>query len=133
MTPQVRFLLALSLVVNAASAAKPAEAQHGPYLALGDSVSFGFITHAGFEYLNADNFIGFPKYIGQDLRFAVTNAACPGETTGSFLSSSGVDNGCRFYRSHAPLHARYTTAQLDFALAFLAGHPEARLVSILLV
>ena len=31
-----------------------------PYLALGDSVSLGFITNAGFEYVNPQNFIGFP-------------------------------------------------------------------------
>ena len=30
------------------------------YLALGDSVSFGFIANAGFEYLNPQNFVGFP-------------------------------------------------------------------------
>ena len=38
-----------------------------PYLALGDSVAFGFITQAGFEYLNADNFIGYPAYVGAAL------------------------------------------------------------------
>jgi hypothetical protein len=30
------------------------------YLALGDSVRFGFIANAGFEYLNPQNFVGFP-------------------------------------------------------------------------
>ena len=130
MNPRVRILLlALSLVVIA-SAAIPAEAQHVPYLALGDSVPFGFITQAGFEYINADNFIGFPNYIGQELRFKATNAACPGETTSSFLSSVGADNGCRFYRSQAPLHVSYAFTQLDFALAFLAGHPQTRLVTV---
>ena len=130
MNPRVRILLlALSLVVIA-SAAIPAEAQHVPYLALGDSVPFGFITQAGFEYINADNFVGFPRYIGQDLKFRVSNAACPGETTSSFLSSVGADNGCRFYRSQAPLHVSYAFTQLDFALAFLAGHPQTRLVTV---
>jgi GDSL-like Lipase/Acylhydrolase family len=130
MNPRVRLLLlALSLLVIA-SAATPADAQHGPYLALGDSVPFGFITQAGFEYINADNFIGFPKYIGQELRFQTTNAACPGETTSSFLSSVGADNGCRFFRSQAPLHVPYGSTQLDFALAFLRGHPQTRLVTV---
>jgi hypothetical protein len=132
MNPRVRILLlALSLVVIA-SAAIPAEAQHGPYLALGDSVPFGFITQAGFEYINADNFIGFPNYVVQELRFQTTNAACPGETTSSFLSLTGTDNGCRFFRSQAPLHVPYGSTQLDFALAFLRGHPQTRLVTILL-
>jgi len=48
------------------------------YLGLGDSISFGFITQAGFEYVNPDNFIGFPTYIGQALKLNASNAACPG-------------------------------------------------------
>jgi lysophospholipase L1-like esterase len=133
MTRRVRLvLLALSLVGIAASATTSSEAQQLPYLALGDSVPFGFIAQAGFEYINADNFIGFPNYVGQGLRFKPSNAACPGETTGSFLSSTNADNGCRLYRSQAPLHVPYTSTQLDFALAFLHAHPQTHLVTILL-
>jgi lysophospholipase L1-like esterase len=99
-------------------------------LALGDSVSFGFITNAGFEYVNPANFIGFPEYVGPLLKLHTSNAACPGETSGSFLSSTAPDDGCRFYRSQAPLHARYSSTQLDFAVSFLKSHPNTRLVSI---
>lgn len=124
--------LALFLVVIATSTAvaRPEE-RRGAYLALGDSVTFGFITQAGFEYINADNFIGFPNYVGQ-LRFNSTDAACPGETTGSFLSSTAPDDGCRDYREQFPLHISYASTQLDFALAFLSSHPETRLVTVLL-
>ena len=101
-----------------------------PYLALGDSVSFGFITNAGFEYVNPENFIGFPDYVGQALELHTSNAACPGETSGSFLSSTAPDEGCRFYRSLAPLHVSYTSTQLNFAVSFLKSHPNTRLVSI---
>jgi lysophospholipase L1-like esterase len=101
-----------------------------PYLALGDSVSFGFITNAGFEYVDPENFIGFPDYIGQALKRHTSNAACPGETSGSFLSSTAPDDGCRFYRSQAPLHVSYASTQLDFAVSFLKSHPQTRLVSI---
>jgi hypothetical protein len=133
MTTRLRLLLLVcSLVSIATFAAMPAGAQNRPYLALGDSVPFGFITQAGFEYINPDNFVGFPRYVGQELRFTATNAACPGETTGSFLSASAPDNGCRFYRSQVPLHVSYGSTQLDFALAFLAGHPQTRLVTVLL-
>ena len=133
MTPRVLLLLlALSLVAIASFAVAPATAQNAPYLALGDSVPFGFITQAGFEYVNPNNFIGFPNYIGQELRFKVTNAACPGETTSSFLSATAADNGCRFFRSQAPLHVPYSSTQLDFALGFLRAHPQTRLVTILL-
>ena len=101
-----------------------------PYLALGDSVSFGFITNAGFEYVNPENFIGFPDYVGQTLKLHTSNAACPGETSGSFLSSTAPDDGCRFYRSQVPLHVSYTSTQLDFAVFFLKSHPKTRVVSI---
>jgi lysophospholipase L1-like esterase len=101
-----------------------------PYLALGDSVSFGFITNAGFEYVNPENFVGFPDYVGQALKFSTNNAACPGETSGSFLSSAAPDDGCRFYRSQVPLHVSYSSTQVDFAVAFLKAHPNTRLVSV---
>jgi lysophospholipase L1-like esterase len=101
-----------------------------PYLAVGDSVSFGFITNAGFEYVNPENFIGFPDYVGQALKRHTSNAACPGETSGSFLSSTAPDDGCRFYRSQVPLHVSYASTQLDFAVSFLKSHPQTRLVSI---
>jgi lysophospholipase L1-like esterase len=105
-------------------------ADRRPYLALGDSVSFGFITNAGFEYVNPENFIGFPDYVGQTLKLHASNAACPGETSGSFLSSTAADDGCRFYRSLVPLHVSYISTHLDFAVSFLKSHPETRLVSI---
>jgi lysophospholipase L1-like esterase len=103
-----------------------------PYLALGDSVSFGYITQAGFEYRNADNFIGFPSYVGDALGMTPTNAACPGETTAGFISSAGADNGCRPYKAAFPLHAGYSGTQLQFATGFLDSHPNTKLVTILL-
>jgi lysophospholipase L1-like esterase len=133
MVPRIRTLLSvLCLVVVAASAALPSESAPRPYLALGDSVVFGFINHAGYEYGNPVNFIGFPDYVGRALRLDDTNAACPGETTTSFLSATAADNGCRLFRSLAPLHVSYPPTQSDFALAFLASHRHAQLVTILL-
>ncbi len=101
-----------------------------PYLALGDSVSFGFITEAGFAYVNPDNFIGFPTYVGQTARLSTTNAACPGETSGSFRSAAVPDDGCRTYRGAVPLHVPYASTQLDFAVSFLKSHPDTRLVTV---
>jgi lysophospholipase L1-like esterase len=133
MVPRARTLsLVLCLVVLAASAAMPSESAPRPYLALGDSVVFGFITQAGYEYGNPVNFIGFPDYVGRALRLDNANAACPGETTASFLSATADDNGCRHFRSLAPLHVPYGSTQSDFALAFLASHRQTRLVTILL-
>src|SRR5690348_11197323 len=100
---RVRTLLGLFLLLSLAVGLDAAEAVPGrPYLALGDSITFGFIANAGFAYLNPDNFIGFQDYLSRSLRFEGVNASCPGETTGSFLSQSAPDNGCRFYRSLAP-------------------------------
>src|SRR5437763_4505921 len=91
------------ILLFTSSALFSADGAHArPYLALGDSITFGFITNAGFEYVNPENFVGFPDYAGQSLKFGTSNASCPGETSGSFLSSTAPDDGCRFYRSQAP-------------------------------
>ena len=60
------------------------------------------------------------------------NASCPGETTGSFLSSAALDNGCKAYRKLYPLHANYGSTQLQFASTYLRSHREVRLVTITL-
>jgi len=125
-------VFALLLMLAGTTIAASAQGASGPrYLALGDSVSFGFITQAGFEYINADNFIGFPTYAGQNAKLNVINAACPGETTGSFLSSAAPDNGCREFRTAgAQLHVSYSSTQLAFAIEFLKSHPSTRLVTV---
>ena len=124
------FGLLLMLVTTTISAS--AQGASGPrYLALGDSVTFGFITQAGFEYVNANNFIGFPTYAAQRARLDVVNAACPGETTGSFLVSGAPDDGCQQFRTAgAQLHVNYNSTQLAFALAFLKSHPSASLITV---
>ncbi len=101
-----------------------------PYLALGDSVSFGYITQAGYQYRNPDNFVGFPTYVGEALGKTPTNAACPGEATGGFISATGTDNGCRLYKANFPLHTAYSGTQLQFATAFLNSHPNTKLVTL---
>jgi lysophospholipase L1-like esterase len=98
-------------------------------LALGDSVVFGFITQAGHAYVNPTNFIGYPAYVGFRERLDDVNAGCPGETTGSFLSASAPDNGCRAFRSSFPLHVSYASTQLAFAISYLKHH-RVRLVTI---
>ncbi len=128
---RVSRLAPIAFVLLAATALLAADgASKRPYLALGDSVSFGFITEAGFEYVNPDNFIGFPTYVGQTARLGTTNAACPGETSGSFHSAAVPDDGCHTYRGAVPLHVAYASTQLDFAVSFLKSHPDTRLVTI---
>jgi lysophospholipase L1-like esterase len=118
----------LALLV-AGSAPAVANDDH-TYLALGDSVVFGFITQAGFEYGNPNNFVGYPDYVSRAFRFTTTNASCPGEATAGFILATGADNGCRPYKASVPLHVSYTGTQLDFATAFLKAHRNTRLVTI---
>ena len=119
-------LLAAGVLLLGGASADPGH----PYLALGDSVSFGYITQAGFEYQNPDNFVGFPGYVALALGKTVTNASCPGETTAGFISATGADNGCRPYKTNFPLHTGYSGTQLAFATAFLESHPNTKLVTL---
>jgi hypothetical protein len=86
-----------------ASAAPPAALGNSSSLALGDSVVFGYIAADGYAYVNPSNFVGYPEYVGRDLRLDTANAACPGETSSSFISSTGADFGCRGFRANFPL------------------------------
>jgi lysophospholipase L1-like esterase len=119
-------LLAAGVLLLGGASADPGH----PYLALGDSVSFGYITQAGFEYQNPDNFVGFPSYVGLALGKTVTNASCPGEATAGFISATGADNGCRPYKANFPLHTGYSGTQLAFATGFLDSHPNTKLVTL---
>jgi hypothetical protein len=98
------------------------------YLALGNSVAFGF--NPLLNPSNADNFIGYPTPVAAALKENLTNASCPGETSSHFISLTGTDNGCGGYRLQFPLHVGYSTTQLAFANGFLQSHPKTLVVSI---
>jgi lysophospholipase L1-like esterase len=123
------FLLGVLFIGGTAAAQDRREA-----LILGDSVAFSYIASVGYEYFytNPENFIGFPNELGFLLHLDLVNASCPGETTGSFLSSTAADNGCRGYRGLFPLHVDYKSTQLEFATTYLKHHREVRLVTITL-
>jgi lysophospholipase L1-like esterase len=100
------------------------------YLALGDSVAFGY--NPLLPYTPPwTQFVGYPEDASGDLGYGVANAACPGETTGSLLSASGFpDTGCH----HGGLKVDYTkygaTTQIDYATAFLKDNRQTKLVTI---
>jgi lysophospholipase L1-like esterase len=127
--------LALSLVTSAPAFAEEDDTSY--YLALGDSVAFGYtppkVTPPQ-NYLNAANFVGYPEMVARELELKDVNASCPGEATGGFISmKSSNDNGClSYYRlKNLPLHVSYTTSQLDFATSFLNSHRHStKLVTI---
>jgi len=98
------------------------------YLALGDSVAFGFDPLV--DTARTAEFAGYPEELAARRELALSNASCPGEASGGFISPTGADNHCRENKAAYPLHVAYDGAQLDFALAYLADHPETALVTI---
>jgi lysophospholipase L1-like esterase len=112
------------------------------YLALGDSVSFGYqeptVVPAP-DYTNAANFVGFPEVIASDLHLKLTNLACPGETSSSLINDSAPSFGCETspsptspaYRPTFPLHTKYSGSQLSAAVKYLKANPKTRLVTLM--
>src|SRR3954453_10383731 len=103
-------LAALLLSSATAQAAKrPRVTPGSTYLALGDSVSFGYqepqVVPAP-DYPRASTFLGFPEHLASRLRLKLSNAACPGETSGSLLDAKAQSNGCenRAPGSTAPVY-----------------------------
>jgi lysophospholipase L1-like esterase len=129
-------LAVLALVAAPAAAARRAPVTRGStYLALGDSVPFGFqeasVVPAP-DYAHARNFTGYPELVGQALHLHVANAACPGETSASLVNASAPSNGCEdAYRKNHPLHVRYKGSQLAYAVKFLKRHRGTRLVTLM--
>jgi lysophospholipase L1-like esterase len=136
--PSVAFAGILTAAVFAAAGGFGATASSDQpnhlYLALGDSVAFGFIAGDGFAYSRPNNFMGYPDFVGRDLRLETVNASCPGEASGGFMIAApgGNDNGCRPFKALFPLHASYGGAatQMDFAVGFLKANPNTRLVTL---
>jgi lysophospholipase L1-like esterase len=125
--------LALSLVTSVPAFAEEDDTSY--YLALGDSVAFGYTPRAvtpPANYLNAANFVGYPEMVARELELNDVNASCSGEATGRFISlASSNDNGCKAYRYYYPLHVAYTSSQLAFAVTFLNAHRDStKLVTI---
>src|SRR5262249_37795251 len=72
-------------------------ATNGTYLALGDSVAFGYVPSQAVpppNYQSAHSLVGYPEDVAQALSIRVSNASCPGETTESMLVAGVVSNGC---------------------------------------
>lgn len=134
-------LLIASIGARAASA-DPVNGSdaNGTYLALGDSVAFGYVPAQAVpapNYLVAHSFVGYPEYLAQQLDLRVSNASCPGETTGSLLFAGAQSNGCEDspgspvgYSTLYPLHVQYQGTQMDYALHYLAAHKHTRLITI---
>jgi lysophospholipase L1-like esterase len=122
------------------------------YLALGDSVTFGYresnaIPTTRNNYNKPKTFVGYPEDIAKNLGLKVANLACPGETSASLINPKKPSNGCenspsaqgqvnQGYATNFPLHVKYkdTTSkngQLATAVKYLRAHRNVRLVSLM--
>jgi lysophospholipase L1-like esterase len=147
----VAALAALSaMTMPSIAAAKPPKVKK-TYLALGDSLAFGysqqlfnenektFENPAGFEHGYASDY--YNEYVNVSGKFGYVNYACPGETTGSLIGNGpllakiqaavpGVtgEAACAYhYADHLPLHNEYsgTTSQLESAIATINAEKAA--------
>ena len=96
------------------------------YLALGDSLAFGFqfgiynqhypsVPPELFIHGYVDDFSQRLQHIRPDIQ--TINFGCPGETTETF-----VHGGCIYTALGFQLHNTYSGSQLDAAIAFLRAH-----------
>jgi hypothetical protein len=86
------------------------------FLSLGDSIAFGFNPLVAPTPVS--NYVGYPEFIASKGN-KVTNASCPGESSGSFLDATAPDTGCRGFKAQFALHADYETTQMAFLLSVL--------------
>jgi lysophospholipase L1-like esterase len=128
--------LVMTVGIGAAASAWAGDGAGGTVLVLGDSIPFGYINavdSTGYFYRRSQNFRSFANDLGDQLRLDVVNASCPGATTGSFLSLTTPDNGCKEYVGLSyPLHQNYRSTQAAFAIQYLSTHNNVRLVTITL-
>jgi len=147
-TTLVCFAISLSLapiwaenVLNIGSG-KPSQ-----YLALGDSLAFGFNPLV--QPPDLFKYIGYPEIVAGILRLQLANASCPGETTSTFIDPSTVpsdyypgfycvpsqnqvfvpsNNGETQLTHFVPYHG--APDQLDYATTFLKANPGPKLITI---
>ncbi len=132
---------AVSASASVAAAVRPVTAG-SDYLALGDSVTFGYREGTNLPtpvYSDAPSFVGYPQDVATDLGLKVANASCPGETSSSLITKGVQSNGCENspgggpgYRSAYPLHVKYSGTQLQYAVAYLRTHRTTRLVTLMI-
>lgn len=124
------------------AAQRPVRA-HTNYLALGDSVSFGYREPANTpppNYAKASSFVGFPEDVARELGLHVANASCPGETSASLINSKKQSYACETdstgtgpgYRTAFPLHVHYSGSQLAYGVHYLRTHRNTRLVTLMI-
>jgi lysophospholipase L1-like esterase len=118
-TPSAAPTTAQPRTAPGSAAARPG----GYYLALGDSIAYGYqqskveagLPPAAFRTGYVDLVAARLAALRPGVR--TVNYSCPGESTASFT------RGCRWRSGGGRLHADYRGSQLSAALAFLRAHP----------
>src|ERR1035438_7532847 len=110
------------------------------YLALGDSIAFGFDPTlippiAKPPLPKPSQFVGYPETVEAFERIfhqeQEINAACPGETSGSFWITGAPDNGCQAFKAEIGLHTAYPgITQARFASSELTSNIHINLVTL---
>jgi lysophospholipase L1-like esterase len=118
--------------LTSAHPALGAHASQSSYLALGDSLAFGY-SAAKFNELfptenPADFHTGYVDDFGKVLRLfaphlSIVNDGCPGETTESFIKGPCAYVDPDGFTLHHPYSGGPGSSQLSDALAYLGAHP----------
>src|SRR5919201_6882609 len=119
----VAVLLALSGTAASGTSQRPVyQSPQGYYLALGDSMAYGFQPTKANAPASAIN-TGYVDLFAARLRklsakIKVVNYGCPGESTVTF-----VRGGCPWLVEGRKLHDAFRGSQLKAAVSFLRAHP----------
>ncbi len=98
------------------------------YLALGDSVPFGYNPTVA---VNLNNYHGYPEFVSNGVHQKVANASCIGESSASFLTAGAPDLGCAQWKALGePMWVPYSGTQMNYAIEYLRGNPNVKLVTI---
>ena len=122
-----RIVSLAGVIVTGTALPAASQVAHGPkqyYLALGDSITYGYQAYKHTAGLPPSAFnTGYVDVFADHLRaiqpgITVVNYGCPGESTRSFLKGP-----CLWTEFGQQLHDSFTGRQLDAALSFLRAHP----------
>jgi len=110
------------------------------YLALGDSISFGYDPKVA--PVSSDKYTGYPEVVADFKRWRksgkLANASCPGESSTSFLVLGAPDYGCLSpgpegqpgFKFSVGLHTMYPGTQAEFAVSELTRNKQIDLVTL---
>ena len=100
------------------------------YVALGDSVAYGFDPVALATGADAQSLQGYPEAIGGFFGLDVINLACPGETSSGLVDVT-VLNGCdAFAAIFGGLKTDYQGSQTEAAVEILSSRDDVGLVTV---